>query len=304
MISVLAGSNSFLIQEQQRKLIRDFTEQYGDLALEKFDGEEASFEAMRAAVESMPFLSPKKLVLLHQPSLNKDFAVDFAAMLTDAPDTTDLVIIEPKLDKRTGYYKFLKKLEGFKEFTELDQPALVTWANEYLAKWQATIDRPAINELISRTGADQLRLKNELDKLAMYRNKIDLEAVKELTASSPSSTIFELLDAAFAGNKKRTIQLYEEQRMLRVDPMQIIAMLAWQFHVLAIIAAAGEKPEREIAQAAKLNPFVVSKSRRITSSMKPGELKKLIRELRLLDTRLKTTRIDADEALQAYLLSI
>src|SRR3546814_19438404 len=62
---------------------------------------------------------------------------------------------------------------------------------------------------------------------------------------TPQSTIFELLDAALSGNTRRALELYEEQRSMKVEPQQIIAMLAWQLHVLAVVKAAGERRSEE-----------------------------------------------------------
>lgn len=304
MIYALTGPNSFMLQERKRELIRAFVDEFGDMGLEQLDGEESSIERIREALESLPFLASKKLVVLHQPSLNKDFMELHKSLLDSLPESTDLIIVESKLDKRSSYFKYLKKLNGFEECKELEAPELTKWATLYVSKWQAKIDRTAARELVARTGANQQRLKNELDKLSMYSSSIDLKAVQALTVATPSSTIFELLDAAFAGNRKRAMQLYAEQRALNVEPMQIIAMLAWQLHVLAIVKAAGSKAPREIASQAKLNPYVVQKTATIARRLSLQQVKALVHELRELDEQLKQTKINADDALQAFLLDI
>ena len=303
MIYVLTGANRFLLQERKTALVQAFVEQHSDLALEQVDCEDVEADKIRESLESLPFLASKKMVVLLQPSLNKEFLSVATEVIGSVPETTDAVIIEPKPDKRSSYYKFLKKQPGFEEFQELDAGGLVRWAQDYVAKWKTIIDTTAARELVNRVGANQLKLKNELDKLSMYTDKIDTKAVKELTVAAPSSTIFELLDAAFAGNRKLAMQLYAEQRLLNVDPVQIIAMLSWQFHILAIVKAA-DKPPREIASQAKLNPFVVQKTQSIAGKLSINRIKELVHELRTLDESLKSTRINADDALQAFLLAI
>lgn len=304
MTYVLSGANAFLLQDRKRQLTQDFIEKYGDLAYEQLDCEEVEVNKIRESLESLPFLASKKLVVLLQPSANKDFVTVHKDVLPNVPESTDVIIIEPKPDKRSSYYKFLKKQQGYEEFAELDAGGLARWATSYVKKWQAKIDSAAARELVLRVGTDQLRLKNELDKLSMYTSDIDIEAVQTLTVSAPSSTIFELLDAAFVGNKTKAMQLYQEQRTLNVDPMQIIAMLGWQFHILATIKASQGKPSREIASEAKINPFVVQKTENIAAKLSMQRIKELIHALRVLDERLKTTKLNADDAIQAYLLSL
>jgi DNA polymerase III delta subunit len=112
------------------------------------------------------------------------------------------------------------------------------------------------------------------------------------------------LEAAFAGNVRRALALYEEQRALKVEPAQIIAMLAWQLHVLAVIKTAGSRSTDQIAKEAKLNPFVVRKSQAIANKTSLTGLKRLIADLLEIDVKTKRTSIDADEALQHYLLKL
>jgi len=158
--------------------------------------------------------------------------------------------------------------------------------------------------LVERVGADQQLLSSELEKLLLYDANVTRQSIDLLTEATPQSTIFNLLEAAFAGNQKKTLQLYEEQRALKVEPQQIIAMLTWQLNVLAIIKTAGDRSADQIAKEGKLNPFVVRKSQGIARQLSISELKKLISDLLDIDKKSKRTSIDVDEALQNYLLAI
>jgi len=109
-----------------------------------------------------------------------------------------------------------------------------------------------------------------------YQPEITRQTIDLLTEAAPQSTIFELLDAAFAGNAQRAMALYAEQRALKVEPQQIMAMIAWQLHVLAVIKTAGQRSADEIAKDAKLNPYVVRKSQNIARKLTLPELKKLV----------------------------
>jgi DNA polymerase III delta subunit len=81
-------------------------------------------------------------------------------------------------------------------------------------------------------------------------------------------------------------------------------MLDWQLQILAIVKTAGKKSVDEIAKEAKLNPFVVRKSAGIVNNLTLAQLKNLIHELRELDVKLKSTSIDANEALKFFLLNL
>jgi DNA polymerase-3 subunit delta len=298
------GENSFLLQQELSKIVEAFVAEQGDLALERIDGEEAEYEKIREALTSLPFLADKKLVVLRAPSKNKTFVEKFEQLASEIPETTDVILVEPKLDKRLSYYKFLKKNTDFREFSELDPNGLARWLTEAAKGQGGSLNSNDARYLVERVGASQQLLSNELDKLLLYDSKISRATIDLLTDPAPQSTIFQLLEAAFAGNTKRAMSLYAEQRALKVEPPQIVAMLTWQLHVLAIIKTAKDKSADEIAREAKLNPFVVRKSQGIARDLSLAELKTLISRLLEIDVASKSTNLDPDEALRHYLLTL
>jgi DNA polymerase-3 subunit delta len=300
----LTGENSFMLHAELKTLVRQFLDEHGDMALERLDGEEATYERIQEALQSLPFLASKKMVILRAGSANKQFVERAESLLKELPDTTDLILLEPKLDKRSSYYKLVKKVTDFKEFPELDQIGLARWLVSVAKAQDGTISQNDALYLVERAGANQQLLSHELEKLLLYDQKITTQSIDLLIDPTPQSTVFELLEAAFAGNAKRAMQLYEEQRALKVEPQQIIAMLAWQLHILALIKTAGDRTPDLIAREGKVNPFVVRKSAAIARKMSLNQLKQLIYDLMTIDRRLKREALDADEALQNYLILI
>lgn len=293
-----------MLKTELQRLISAFVAEHGDLALERLDGEESSYERIQEAVQSLPFLASKKLVVLKDASANKDFTEHIEAVLKDIPESTDLIIVEPKVDKRTAYYKALKAKTDFKEYHELDVPGLAAWLVQAAKARQAALSPADARYLVERVGSNQQLLGNELDKLIYYQPAITRETINLLTEAAPTSSIFELLDAAFNGNARRTMQLYQDQRAQQMEPQYILAMLAWQLHILAVVKTAGQRSADEIAREARLSPFVVRKTQNIARQLALGEVKKLVHDALALDVRLKSEQIDADEALQHFLLTL
>lgn len=305
MVITLTGENALGLSSELDKIVHGFVVEHGDLALERVDGEEADFGRIQEALTSLPFLASKKLVLLRRPGANKQFVEAAEQLLGDIPETTDVIIVEPKLDKRAGYYKFLHKKTVFKEFKELDLGGLAQWLAQKAKEQGGSISPADARYLVERVGLNQQLAGNELAKLILYQPKVTRESIDLLTEATPQSTVFQLLEAAFAGRARRAMELYDEQRALKVEPQQIIAMLAWQLHVLALIKTdGGQRGAQAIASEAKLSPYVVQKSQGIARQLSLAELKKLMRDLLDIDTRLKRESIDADEALKNYLLQM
>src|SRR4029078_10393962 len=108
-----------------------FVREYTDMGLERLDGDEADMPRILESVSSLPFLTLRKMVVLRQPGVQKAFAEHIVDILKEVADTTYLVIVEPKLDKRLTYYKTLKKETDFREYNELDASGLARWAIDF-----------------------------------------------------------------------------------------------------------------------------------------------------------------------------
>ena len=300
----LTGENAFGLKQQLDLLVNQFLHEHGDLALERLDGEESDFLRISEALTSLPFLANKKMVVLSRGSANKKFVEVAEKLLNELPETTELIIVEPKLDKRSSYYKFLKKQTDFQEHAPLDAGGISRWLVIKAKEQGGTISLRDAQYLVERVGLSQQLLAIELDKLLLYSNSVSHEVIDLLTEAAPQSTVFQLLESAFAGRTEQALRLYDEQRAQNVEPPQIVAMLAWQLHVLALIKTGNDRGADTIAAEAKLSPYVVRKSLTIANRLSASEVRRLVADLLQIDLRSKRQSIDIDDALKNYLLKL
>src|ERR1700722_2616864 len=120
MVVTLTGDNSFNLQRELSTITAAFLAEQGEYGLERIDGEDTDFARIQEAVLGLSFLTKKKLVILRTPSKNKQFSEKAEQILANVSDSTDVILIEPKLDKRLSYYKFLKTKTDFREYNALD----------------------------------------------------------------------------------------------------------------------------------------------------------------------------------------
>lgn len=274
------------------------------MGIERVNGAEVSTARIAEAAGALPFLVERRLVIVDAPGSSKDLGESIDAILGSVQEQTDVIFVEPKFDKRSVLYKTLKKKTDYKEYDQLAEPQMAQWLGEYAKDSGAALSSSDARYLIQRVGVNQLRLKNELDKLISNSGQITRQLIDLLVEPSPQSSIFDLLDAALAGNTKRAMGLYDDQRKQKVEPQAILALLAWQLHILAVVRSAGPKSADLIASEAKLSPFVVRKAQTLSSRMASSALKRLIADTLALDIRLKRESIDADEALRTLLVGI
>lgn len=304
MITTVTGTNQFQIGKFIRDTVDTFLASYDEFGLERLDAEELEATQLLESLQSIPLFSEKKLIIIDNASSNKAFCEKFPSFLSLIPESTDVFFVEKKIDKRSSFYKFLKKETDFKEMSELDPPALARWLVEQSTATGAILSLSDANYLVQRVGANQVMLYNELQKLVTFDKNITKQTIDKLTEQSPQGTIFELLDAVLNGRHKKAMELYDEQRRMKVEPQQVIAMLAWQLHILAIVKSGDSRLAANIASEARLSPFVVSKTQKLASGMSFQQIKKAINDLFELDLATKSSAIDADQALKHFIIAL
>lgn len=299
MVIAVGGNNSFQVKAHTDVLIKEFVKEHGDLALEKLDAEEVTYEQILGAVESLPFLASKKMVVVSEMAANKQAAEAVDAIIQRSGDTTDVILVEfKKYDKRSNYYKQLKKLADLHEYNDMDEAQLADWL---VGESDGKLTKSDARYLVQRAGTDQLKLSHELQKLIQY-GEINKKSIDLLVDENPSSTIFNLIDSVFSGNLKQALQIYDDQRKQRVEPQAIHGMLVWQMHAVAVVSAA--PGDAQVAKEAGLSPFVVQKAQRIARQMGRAKIIEFMKLLRDIDYRGKHEIFDYDEALRYAIVTL
>ena len=199
-------------------------------------------------------------------------------------------------------YKTLKKQTECQEFSELDPRELPRWLTAEAKRRGGEMAMSDAMYLVNRVGAVQQLLSSELDKLLLYNPHITRVTVDLLTEQAPLSSIFDLIDAAFAGNFSKALALYDDQRTQNVEPLAIEALFVWQLHVLLLLKAGGKRSPDTVASEAGISPYVAKKSASLATKRTLAELKNYVNKLLELEYTIKTQGVDADELMKNYIL--
>lgn len=302
MVRTFTGKNSFALQASLKAIIDDYLSRSGDFAVERVDASETDVNSILQAVQSLPFLSLEKLVVISNIQSNTSLMDRLEELIDRTAEEVEVVLVDPSLDKRKTSYKILQKQTDLRDFADPKSQELPDWIMQLAKEKGATISRSDASYLVERVGANQQFLANEVEKLATYNSEINRKSIEALTDQSLQSTVFSLIDSAFAHNPKKALDIYREQRSARVDPHYIIAMLTWQLQALAQAVFAVEKTESSLVSLGQ-SPYTARKSLSLAQKITKTEMKKMVVDLSELDARIKTNA-DPDSALELYLLSL
>ena len=299
MIYLLTG-DSFLIDQKILEIKNEFLQKYPDGLVENVDGEDSSLPYVTELVSSTSLFSQNKLVVIKRLGNNKQLAPQIEQIFEKIVDTVGLVLIDPKPDKRSSYYKFLKSNKNINHIdAKLDNVA--NWIQGEVKSLGGNISGGEVQYLIDKTGPDPSLLYFELRKLVALDPKITKENIDKLVQTSFMSSIFDLVNAIFEHDKKKAMSLYEQQHFLGTQPIAIIGMIAWQLHLFALIKSTN-KSTSEISSQSKISAYALDRSASVTKNLDLADINQMIQSLLELDHKAKTSSIDIDEALKNWIL--
>ncbi len=247
-----------------------------DLNTATLDGNQLRTADLLGEASMMPFLAPKRLLLVNGflDSLDKRMAASkgtesaahqmAAQLLTELellPDTCDLILIDNNVDKRRLLWKGFttaatekhpaRKIPGLDELIKRkvmiaeelvtpDAKALPGWLHAYARAQQIAIEGQATQTLADFVGPNLRQLHNELLKLATYAGKrpITVQDVRLLVSDASEALIWDLTDALSQRNGRGAMHSLYELRRGDANPFYLLTMIARQYRILLKVKAA------------------------------------------------------------------
>ncbi len=323
IVYIFHGDDPFTIRRQVDAMIKQMEGDPSivDLNITRLDGRSTGENDLLSAVNAMPFLAERRLVILTYPfaRLGTDaLRKRFLAMLNGLPESTGLVLlVDDVLEK--GKWKSLPQVEtnwmrkwlaaaGERALYRLFQLPRINdmpeWIRKEARQQGGQFSSEGAAALAAHIGNDTQLASLEITKLLTYvdyKRPVGAEDVTDLTAQTGQADVFDMVDALAGGNTRQAIGLLH--RLLEVqDPLSLFGMIVRQFRLLVQTREVIEEGRgAQIASELRLHPFVADKlaaqARRFTLS----QLKTIYHRLLLLDETMKTSQSPADLAMDTFI---
>ena len=303
MITLLTGANEFLISAERQKVVDTFLASNDAFGLERLDADELDIPRLRDALLQLPFLASKKLVVIKNVFSNKLVQEALGNLLNQMPEEIDVLLIDPKSDRRTKLYKQLAQAKQVHECVNLRPQELAAWAVNYAKEHQGIISQSDAHYLIDRIGQEQMQLARELEKLSVF-GAITKELIDTHTEQALRGTVFDLLDKTFSGKVDDCLKLYDELLVSKADPSEILGLIGWQLHVFSLIKYAGPGALADVAKLIGVHPFVVGKALNVVRSMSLDNVKLAVAKALGADIMIKTKPADSADVVRVLLLEL
>jgi len=235
-VYVFHGADDHLKDEWVRLVMAHAVdESTRDFNCDVLRGADLEVSALSAALEALPMLAARRLVVLRDPgAMKKPLRERLERYLAKPAPEVVLLLVVPST--ATKLDPWLAKAGSVYEFRELEGEELAKWiAKEAKERCGVAITAGAVDRLASYTGSDLPMLAGELRKLAAYVNgaTIDEAAVEAMTGVRPGATLADLLDRAAQRDTAGAIAIVRD---VLAQPKQsgVTTVLALTAQMLAI----------------------------------------------------------------------
>tara|TARA_Y100001958_G_scaffold91343_1_gene62291 strand:- start:590 stop:1567 length:978 start_codon:yes stop_codon:yes gene_type:complete len=176
-------------------------------------------------IYSKSFFENEKLIIVSNSS-DKILNIIKEIIESDVKDIV-IILVAKILEKKSKLRNFFEKEKNISivPFYADTFQTLTTIAKEYLNKNKISLSQENLNLIIERSQGDRINLKNELEKilsLSKNKKKIDLNDILRLTNLSENYSASELVDSCLCKNKKKTLNILNENISTLDDNIQIL----------------------------------------------------------------------------------
>lgn len=308
MIYLLYGTLEALITDYISKIITKH--KINDLNISKYNINDNLTDIIEDA-NTLSLFDDKKLIIINNNALfigkkNIDTTNLEKYIINSNPNTILIFVVsEEKLDTRRKLYKTIKERGGIFEFNKL--PNINTYVKDLFSGY--TITNDSINLLIKRVGNDLNRLKQEIEKIKIYKinDKLITDSdIIDCTVEKIDINIFNFIDNIIRKNKSETIKTYKELLKIGEEPIKIIVLLANQFRLMyqsKLLTSKGYS-EDDIASLLHVKRYPVHLAIQKSYHYNKEVLIDNLEQLADLDIKIKSGEIDKNLALELFLLRL
>ncbi len=306
-IYFFTGGEDLLISQEIRFLTKSFAE--GTAKADCLTPDDSDMDEVIQNLCSASLFDPKRVVVLREfdeEDLERLF--DVAERL---PDTTCVIIVKSKADKRTKFYKLAAgkaKIKEFASFTERDTPALLEWIRTRFLSSGQTIDDDTAMLLSRISGTGLNALSNEIEKISLYagdRSAISENDVISLAVGGELGN-FAMENAIDSRDINSALSSLAKALKAKERPEIILSRIYSRIRTFLSIRSQLESggDKYSITRSTGMNPYYFDRVKASCVLYSSKELAEAVDKIADTDIALKTTQQDTQTLLELLLVGI
>ncbi len=325
-IILLYGEETFLIEEAVDKLLeKTLKNDPSKTDMDFLNANDISMDRLVATCNAYPFLAEKRVVVVN--NFEKMFSgriskkVEQTSPFTkylDNPQDTTILILQAIVDRKKAKqikegksypYNRLKKDFEIIEFSKVYENHLPQWIENRAKYFGKTIERKAIELLITHINPNLRDINNEIEKLNIYlkeKTEITAEDVEFVVGTNREYNVFELQKAVGKRNLHQAIKILENILSTDRKEMFILVTLTNYFITLWKLIEESSKTTNKYQLCGKLriNPMFIDDYLNTLRLYSPYEINRAFHSILEADFTLKSSSVNSLYVLEKMLVRI
>lgn len=292
---LLTGEDSFRLKKHFDILKRNFQKKYPQGSIETYGVKDALSDVIQHIITPSLF-TPMRFFVLESFWTKERFEeaekMKFFEHLAKNTDTSFVLMIEPKLDKRLKFSKYIIKEGKTEIFDKLKDDQVIDWLYKFVNARELRLDHSLCTYLVMSCGSDLWTLTKEIEKIELFLNgaKPTKELLEPLIQKRPQAIIWDFLESMSKKNAKKALQHLDTLLSMGESAFQILALLMREarIHMLLHTGLAQGKSKDELKELTGLHPFVIQKTIPLSKAFRSDQLRNFYEQLYLIDKQIKT----------------
>lgn len=311
-IYLIFGEEEYLKNTYEKKLISSIiSEDLKMMNFDLFEGKNTNVSQIIDTCDTMPFMSPYRLVVLKNTGLiiegRKNDSSLLEQYLSNLPKTTIIIFIEDKIDKKLKLFKTISKIGSVHQMNMSSENELVNWILNIFKDNNKDISTKEALYMIRNIGFNMEILLNEINKLISFKNnndKITINDIDTICTKSVESKIFDLINFMANKNMQNAISIYKNLLVNKTSPFIILNMIARQFRIILQVKYLYNKGYNinSISSKLDLRDFIVKEAFKQSKNFSIKVLLQALNECLNIDENIKTGKMVDELAVELLII--
>ncbi|MCR5735522.1 MAG: DNA polymerase III subunit delta [Lachnospiraceae bacterium] len=308
-VYLLTGEEAYLRLDARNRLKKALCAPDDTLNVAVYTGKDINVSEVIDFANTLPFMAEKRVLFIEDSDLFDKTNDELAAFVKDMPESTCMIFMQEKVDKRGKLYKAIQNAGRVVNFEHPTDELLEKWIVGKLSKASIRIKRSALTQFLNQVPRDMEAMDNELEKLIAYtvkKGEIEAADVKAICCVHIEDRVFEMIAAIAAKNRREALSKYYDLLTLKEPPLKILSLIARQFNLMLMAKEYAKDgiSQDETARRLSVNPYAVKKSLQSARSYTTKELKSIVAECMEYETLIKQGRMDDRMSVEILIASL
>ena len=302
MVYLIYSTSYRLLEEELGNIFKDNSD------IEVIDFNDSNInEIINLASYTSLFDDNKNLLIKNFSLSEKDCELLEKYINNPNPQTTIVFVTDKKIDERKKIIKLLKVKNTYINIKPLNYKDISQKLMTIAKKNGYKLYLNDANYITFASLSNYDIAYNQLEKVFLYYNnpcEIEKRVLENLISHSLDDNSFKFVDAVIKRNINDAINIINDFKLFKIEPLILVSMLAKEYRNLLITKDLYQKgySNQKIQEIVGLSDWQTDKMINNTYSYSISELEDKILDLTKLDFDLKTSKIDKYLGLEMFIL--